>query len=127
MHEASVQCLFLTKCANKLCQFQHDLNQNGEEDQKLANPKGFTIVRKKVIYKCGICEFRSNDVEVVRSNTTNEHKGNKEKVSCSDNNGYTIEHGENIDNEETHNENDKDVHDSVTAYLEKNRKKKKRI
>ena len=100
-----------------MCQFQHDLNQNGEEDQKLANPKGFTIVRKKqVIYKCGNCEFRSNNIEVVRKHTTNEHKGN---------NGDTMEHEDKVDKEETHSENDEDVHDSVTAYLKVYRKKKK--
>ena len=122
LHEASEKCYYLSKCSNKLCQFQHNLNQNVEEDQQSG--KGFTIVRKKqVLYKCGKCDFRSHDVEVVRSHTTENHKGNKEKVN--DDNGDTLEHGDNCDNELTDNENEEDVHDSVTAYLKEYRKKKK--
>ena len=85
-------------------------------------------MKKQVIYKCFICEYRANDVEVVRKHTTEMHRGNngdKEKVnvSDSDNNGETIDHEENIDN--GNRENDEDFHDSVTTYLKEYRKKKK--
>ena len=129
IHEASEKCFFLSKCENKLCQFQHDANKKVEETKNKENHKGFTIVRKKqVIYKCAICEYRANDVEVVRKHTTEMHRGNngdKEKVnvSDSDNNGETIDHEENIDN--GNRENDEDFHDSVTTYLKEYRKKKK--
>lgn len=86
-----------------------------EEDNKLENPKGYTVVnvkKKQVIYKCGKCEFRSNDIEVVKKHTTNEHKEKVEQVDT-------------VDTMDTHSENDEDVLDSVTAYLKEYRKKKK--
>ena len=97
-----------------------------EENQIPENPKGFTIVRKKVVYKCATCDFRANDMEAVRKHKVEKHrghKGNKETVNVtdSDNNGDTIENEENSGNEDT--DDDEDVHDSVTAYLKEYRKK----
>ena len=114
MHETSEKCFFLRKCSNRLCQFQHSSSKNVEETQKPENPKGFTVIRKKqVVYKCAICEFRANDMEVVRNHAPEKHRGNrldKEKVNVTrvDNNG-------DIDKENE--ENNEDVHDSVSAYL----------
>jgi hypothetical protein len=109
-----------------LCQFQHDSNKISEENEIPENPKGFTIVKKKVVYKCATCDFRENDVEAVRKHTNEKHTGHKDgkemvNETDSDNNGDTLEIEDNIGNEDT---DDEDVHDSVTAYLKEYRKKK---
>ena len=61
----------------------------------------------------------------MRRHTTNDPKGSKEvNYSDFDNDVDTIEDGEKIyKKEETHSENDEDVHDSVTAYLKEYRNK----